>query len=111
MRTYFAEAADRLPAEPTMGEFTRELTRDELLASGRRGGVVVNAHRVAHEMRAFDPIAADDGLFRAVQVEYGTLVWPGGIDIAPETLIWDGPNPEAGTSERPTAYLRPKQPV
>ena len=59
----------------------------------------------------FDPIAADDGLFRAVQVEYGTLVWPGGIDIAPETLIWDGPNPDAGTSERPAVHLRPKQPV
>jgi hypothetical protein len=39
----------------------------------------------------FDPIAADDQLFREVRVEYGTLVWPGGIDIAPETLIWDGP--------------------
>ncbi|MEI7743308.1 MAG: DUF2442 domain-containing protein [Chloroflexota bacterium] len=34
----------------------------------------------------FDPIAADDGLFGAVRVDYGTLVWPGGIDIAPETL-------------------------
>ena len=59
----------------------------------------------------FDPIAADDGLFRAVQVEYGTLVWPGGIDIAPETLIWDGPHPEHRTAAQPAAYLRPKQPV
>ena len=59
----------------------------------------------------FDPIAADDGLFRAVQVDYGTLVWPGGIDIAPETLIWDGPNREGGTATRPAAHLRPKQPA
>jgi hypothetical protein len=59
----------------------------------------------------FDPIAADDGLFRAVLVGYGTLVWPGGIDMAPETLIWDGPSPDDGTAARPAAYLRPKQPV
>jgi Protein of unknown function (DUF2442) len=59
----------------------------------------------------FNPIAADDELFSAVRVEYGTLVWPGGIDIAPETLIWDGPNPDGGTAARPAAHLRPKQPV
>jgi hypothetical protein len=59
----------------------------------------------------FNPIAADEALFGAVHVEYGTLVWPGGIDIAPESLIWDGPDPEEGTGARPAASLRPKQPV
>ena len=39
----------------------------------------------------FDPIALDDELFRQVRVGYGTLVWPGAIDIAPETLIWEAP--------------------
>jgi hypothetical protein len=34
----------------------------------------------------FDPIAADDRRFAEVGVAYGTLVWPRGVDIAPETL-------------------------
>ena len=59
----------------------------------------------------FDPIAADDALFRAVSVDYGTLVWPGGIDIAPETLIWDGPNPVGESAAQPAAFLRPRQPA
>ena len=59
----------------------------------------------------FDPIAADDQLFRAVRVDYGTLVWPGGIDIAPETLIWNGPNPVGGSADQPAAFLRLRQPV
>ena len=29
---------------------------------------------------------ATPALFERVCVEYGTVVWPGGIDIAPETL-------------------------
>jgi hypothetical protein len=31
----------------------------------------------------------DERLFRAVHVEYGTLVWPGEIDIAPDTVEED----------------------
>lgn len=34
----------------------------------------------------FAPIAADDSAFRRVSVDYGTIVWPGDVDIAPETL-------------------------
>ncbi len=59
----------------------------------------------------FDPIAADEGLFRSVAVAYGTLVWPGDVDIAPETLIWDGPAPTGEAIERPAAFLRPQQPA
>lgn len=29
------------------------------------------------------------GLFECVRVGYGTVVWPGEIDIAPETLYFD----------------------
>lgn len=59
----------------------------------------------------FDPIAADDRLFAAVTVAYGTLVWPGDVDIAPETLIWDGPTPSDADVRRPATVLRPRQPA
>lgn len=55
-------------------------------------------------------LAEDDALFRNVAVDYGTLVWPGEIDIAPETLIWDGPAPRDESSRRPAAFLRPQPP-
>ena len=59
----------------------------------------------------FEPIAVDDRLFRQVRVGYGTLVWPGAIDIAPETLIWDGPAPADESARRPAPFLRPRQPA
>lgn len=31
----------------------------------------------------------DDALFRRASVDYGTVVWPGGLDVAPETLWSD----------------------
>jgi hypothetical protein len=55
-------------------------------------------------------LAEDDTLFRRVAVGYGTLVWPGEIDIAPETLIWDGPAPRDEATARPAAFLRPQPP-
>jgi Protein of unknown function (DUF2442) len=56
----------------------------------------------------FERITNDDDAFREVFVDYGTLVWPGEIDLAPETLIWDGPYPD--DDRRPAPYLRPRPP-
>jgi hypothetical protein len=58
----------------------------------------------------FAPIASDDSAFRRVRVGYGTIVWPGNIDIAPETLIWDGLYPEDESARRPERFLRPQPP-
>ena len=57
----------------------------------------------------FERISFDDAAFREVYVDYGTLAWPGEVDIAPETLIWDGPDP-TDESRRPEPFLRPKRP-
>lgn len=58
----------------------------------------------------FAPIVADEALFRSVFVDYGTLVWPGNVDIAPETLIWDGLPPQDEVTRRPETFLRPQRP-
>ena len=57
----------------------------------------------------FERISLDDDAFREVYVDYGTLAWPGEVDIAPETLIWDGPDP-ADENRRPEPFLRPRSP-
>lgn len=57
----------------------------------------------------FERISVDDAAFREVFVDYGTLAWPGEVDIAPETLIWDGPDPK-DRARRPEPFLRPTKP-
>ena len=39
-------------------------------------------------MKPWDKIASPE-IFRLARAEYGTVVWPGEIDIAPETLYDD----------------------
>ena len=58
----------------------------------------------------FERLASDDEYFQRVRVRYGTVAWPGNVDIAPETLIWDGPTPEEETIRRPEPFLRPHRP-
>ena len=44
----------------------------------------------------FREIRYDSGMFREVRVEAGTLVWPNGADLCPDTVVWGG-LPPAGT--------------
>jgi hypothetical protein len=47
-------------------------------------------------------IRSDEAIFRRVRVRRGTIVWPGGIDIDPDVLIWGGPAPAHGHTPPPT---------
>jgi hypothetical protein len=53
----------------------------------------------------FRPLLDNYAQFRLVQVEAGTLTWPGDLDFDPDTLIWGGAPPsEAGA--RPERFLK-----
>lgn len=58
----------------------------------------------------FARISSDEAALREVYVANGTLTWPGGVDLAPETLIWDGPYPVDETAVRPAPRLRVRKP-
>lgn len=51
---------------------------------------------VAHLLRGpvFDRIRSDPAEFARIRVEAGTVVWPNGADLCPDTLIWSGLPPE-----------------
>ena len=46
----------------------------------------------------FDSIRADEEQFRQVRAEQGTLVWPGGVDLCPDAVIWGGLPPADSAS-------------
>ncbi len=54
----------------------------------------------------FERIAASDEAFAEVTVANGTAAWlEDGADIAPETLIWNGPEPPDDTDAIPPATM------
>lgn len=55
----------------------------------------------------FAAIRENPDLFSQVRVEHGTAVWPGGVDLCPDVLIWGGP-PPASNSEQPVTSSRKK---
>ena len=52
----------------------------------------------------FERLRTDYAEFRRARVRHGTVEWPGDLDLAPETLIWNGP-PRHDASEPPPARL------
>ena len=38
----------------------------------------------------FDSIRTDATMFRQVRAEEGILIWPGGVDLCPDVVIWGG---------------------
>lgn len=55
-------------------------------------------------------ITTDDVAFRKVYADHGTIVWPGDVDLAPGTLIWDGPTPADEAIRTPAPFLRLRRP-
>ena len=53
----------------------------------------------------FRDIKSDPSVFKRVRVSQGTLSWPGGVDIDPDVLIWDGP-PPSNVNATPLERLR-----
>lgn len=49
---------------------------------------------------AFDSIRTNTEQFRQVRADEGELVWPGGIDLCPDVVIWGGLPPLANYSPK-----------
>jgi hypothetical protein len=60
--------------------------------------------------QVYERLAADDAYFRRVRARYGTVTWPGNVDIAPELMIWGGPDPAEGDDRRPPAFMHVRSP-
>jgi hypothetical protein len=48
----------------------------------------------------FDAVRCDPAMFANVRVERGTVVWPGGVDLCPDTVLRNGPPPDGESSVR-----------
>jgi Protein of unknown function (DUF2442) len=55
----------------------------------------------------FDAIRCDLAMFAKVRVERGTVVWPGGVDLCPDTVLRNGPAPDGASSSPAPATAEP----
>ncbi len=46
----------------------------------------------------FEGIRRDEKMFRQVRADEGSLVWPGGVDLCPDAVIWGGLPPADAAS-------------
>jgi len=62
------------------------------------GEVVQRDLRLLLNGPVFDAIRTGEEQFRQVRAEDGTLVWPGGVDLCPDVVIWGGLPPADSSS-------------
>ena len=87
-----------------------EVAEDYWLRLGLSDGTMIE--RNVRELLwgpVFEGLRTDYGEFRRARVRNGTVEWPGDLDLAPETLIWDGP-PPPGEPGPPPARLSLRHP-
>jgi hypothetical protein len=53
----------------------------------------------------FEPLRTDYRAFRRARVRWGTVVWPGRLDLDPDVLIWNGPAPADPAQPEPRLAL------
>lgn len=58
----------------------------------------------------FARLRTDDRAFARVRASNRTVTWPDNLDLAPETLIWNGPDPDDDDARRPEPFLRLSSP-
>lgn len=58
----------------------------------------------------FEPLRETSTVFAQARPGLGTVVWPNGADIDPDTLIWDGPPPR-DPEAKPKPTLRVSVPA
>ena len=85
-----------------------EVSDDYWLRLGLSDGTTVERN-VRELLRGpvFERLRTDYLEFRRARARNGTVVWPRDLDLAPETLIWDGPDPDGNPGPPPARlFLR-----